>query len=52
VEWNIGESAGLLASFCIDHHVQPRAVRENAKLLEQFQQLLVQQGIELAWNLN
>lgn len=51
VEWNIGESAGLLASFCIDNDVQPRAVRENAALLEQFQQLLVQQGIELAWNL-
>ncbi|TMV49089.1 FAD-dependent oxidoreductase [Paenibacillus mesophilus] len=49
VEWNIGESAGLLAAFCLDRNVQPREVRGNKQLLEQFQQLLVKQGIELAW---
>ncbi|MAE62263.1 MAG: FAD-dependent oxidoreductase [Planctomycetaceae bacterium] len=49
VEWNIGEAAGLLAAFCIDRPVPPRAVRERADLLEAFQTLLVEQGIELQW---
>src|SRR2546425_7574447 len=50
VEWNIGESAGLLAAFCIDKKVPPRAVREKAELLEEFQKLLTDQGVELAWS--
>ncbi|MEF3306806.1 FAD-dependent oxidoreductase [Paenibacillus sp. GYB003] len=49
VEWNIGESAGLLAAFCLKHRVRPRDVRNDKRLLEQFQRLLVEQGIELAW---
>jgi hypothetical protein len=49
VEWNIGESAGLLAAFCIDQKTTPRAVREDKALLDKFQSLLCDQGIELAW---
>lgn len=49
VEWNVGEASGLLASFCMDHDVMPREVWENKSLLEQFQGLLVKQGIELSW---
>lgn len=49
VEWNIGESAGALAAFCLEKGVQPREVRNNQQLLEEFQQVLVQQGIELSW---
>jgi hypothetical protein len=49
VEWNIGESAGLLAAFCIDKDVPPRAVREKKELLGQFQSLLRDQGVELSW---
>ena len=49
VEWNIGESAGLLAGFCIDQKTTPRAVREDKALLEKFQSLLRDQGVELAW---
>jgi hypothetical protein len=49
VEWNIGESAGLLAAFCHERNVRPRAVRNDAELLESFQQLRVKQGIGLAW---
>ncbi len=49
VEWNIGESAGLLAAFCMDKKTSPRAVREEQKLLNDFQQLLRDQGVELKW---
>jgi hypothetical protein len=49
VEWNIGEVAGLLATFCIERRVKPRAVREKPELLAEFQSLLRRQGVELAW---
>lgn len=49
VEWNIGEVAGLLAAFSLERHVSPRAVRNQPKLLADFQSLLRQQGIELSW---
>jgi hypothetical protein len=49
VEWNVGEAAGLLAAFCLQRQLPPRAVRERPALLGDFQSLLVQQGIELAW---
>jgi hypothetical protein len=49
VEWNVGEAAGLLAGFCLLHRVEPSKVAENTELLEAFQRLLVEQGIELDW---
>jgi hypothetical protein len=49
VEWNIGESAGLLAAFCHQRKTEPHAVREKPELLAEFQQLLTRQAIELAW---
>ena len=49
VEWNIGESAGALASFCIDRGVVPRAVRKKATLLKDFQSMLTHHGVELHW---
>ncbi len=49
VEWNIGESAGFLAAFAISRGVAPRAVREQKALLEEFQNLLCDQGVELSW---
>ena len=49
VEWNIGESAGLLAAFCLDKNVPPRAVREKKELLDEFQKLLRDQGVILSW---
>jgi hypothetical protein len=49
VEWNVGEAAGLLTAFCLDHKVTPRAVRNRPELLEAFQSLLERQGIELSW---
>lgn len=49
VEWAIGEAAGWLAAFCLDRAVDPRAVRNTPPLLEEFQSLLIQRGVELHW---
>jgi hypothetical protein len=49
VEWNIGESAGLLVAFALNKKVIPRAVRERKKLLEEFQDLACARGIETHW---
>lgn len=49
VEWNIGEAAGWLASFCLTHSTQPRDVRNNPDLLQEFQALLIREGVELHW---
>lgn len=48
VEWNIGESAGYLAAFCLKHNLVPEAVRGD-RYLGAFQRLLVEQGVELEW---
>lgn len=49
VEWNIGESAGLLAAYCLKYNTQPHAVHEDATRLSEFQKLLCNQGVELEW---
>jgi hypothetical protein len=49
VEWNVGEAAALLAVFCLRRRVYPRAVRSTPGLLEEFQRLLISEGIELSW---
>ncbi len=49
VEWNIGESAGSLAAFCVLHKTAPRQVRKKADLLKSFQKLLTEQGVALGW---
>ncbi len=49
VEWSVGEAAGLLAAFCLQRHVTPRAVKRKRPLLDEFQSLLVGEGVELAW---
>lgn len=49
VEWNIGEAAGHLASYCIDHGLVPHEVRNNEQHLKDFQAQLVLAGIELEW---
>ncbi len=48
-EWNIGESAGALAVFCLDRHVTPRQVRNTPAHLADFQRVLETQGVELEW---
>jgi hypothetical protein len=49
VEWNIGESAGVLIAFCQQRETEPHAVRENKQLLPDFQKSLENRGIELHW---
>jgi hypothetical protein len=49
VEWNIGESAGLLAGFCLTRQVEPSQVFDQESLRSELQKLLRDQGIELEW---
>ena len=49
VEWNIGESAGVLAAHAIQIKSAPRQIRNTVRLLTDFQAKLQQQGIEIAW---
>jgi len=49
VEWNIGESAGALAAYCVTNKLAPRQVRNTEKLLHEFQASLTRQGVEIEW---
>ncbi len=49
IEWNIGESAGLLAAWCVQNSLTPGLVYRDISLLQIFQRHLVQQGIALHW---
>ena len=49
VEWNTGESAGMLAVEALQVRQPPKAIRESEKLRRDFQAKLGSQGIEIAW---
>jgi hypothetical protein len=49
VEWNIGESVGYLAAYCVQNKTAPRQVRQAAKHLKAYQAILTEKGIPLAW---
>lgn len=49
IVWNIGEVAGHLAAYCLDHKTTPRKVRNTDRLLSDFQSLLHREGVELDW---
>jgi len=49
VEWNIGESSGSLACYCLSTDKTPRQVWRRSDLQKTFQKRLVQRGIELRW---
>jgi hypothetical protein len=49
VEWNAGEAAGHLASFCRERRTLPRAVCAQPGLLVMLQAELDAAGIERAW---
>ncbi len=49
VEWNIGESAGLLAAYCLREKQRPRQVRNAEKQLAAFQKEITAQGVEIRW---
>lgn len=47
VEWNVGESAGMLVAFCHLKSLSPRQIRQQH--VEDFQTELEKQGIEYRW---
>ncbi len=50
VEWNIGEAAGALAAYCLQHGLGASQVRNTHSLLTEFQRVLTETlGFELAW---
>jgi hypothetical protein len=49
VEWNIGESAGALCAFALEHGLAPRAVYASADWTREFQACLETRGVELRW---
>jgi hypothetical protein len=49
IEWNVGEAAGALAAFCLDHHKEPAEVWSDDALLGEYQQSLAAQGVEMHW---
>jgi hypothetical protein len=49
VEWNIGESAGMLIAYSVLKKLQPHAVRADRKALADFQQFIHLQGVATQW---
>lgn len=49
IEWNIGESAGLLAAFCLMDRSTPAQVCASPTRGSSYQASLLNDGIELAW---
>lgn len=49
VEWNTGESAGTLASFCLENKVSPADVWKDKTLTRRYQRVLLSQGIPIFW---
>ena len=49
VEWSIGEAVGMLVPFALSKNVSPKNVREDKKLLREFQEMVRSQGIETEW---
>jgi hypothetical protein len=49
VEWNIGESAGLLAAQAVATKQAPRQIRNTERRLKEFQEKIQAQGVEIAW---
>jgi hypothetical protein len=52
VEWNIGESAGILAAMCCAEHLLPAHIHADSGLLMRFQAMLLNDGIPLAWTID
>lgn len=49
VEWNIGESGGELAAFCVEKSCTTHEVRARPDLLLTLQRRLVQRGVPIMW---
>lgn len=49
VEWNIGEAAGALAAFCLEHQLTPQRVHAASSWRERYQKILLGREVELQW---
>ncbi|MEX0653596.1 MAG: FAD-dependent oxidoreductase [Phycisphaeraceae bacterium] len=51
LEWEIGEAAGELAAYCLEHRIEDRIEHPNltGQALFDFQRRLLQQGVPLYW---
>jgi hypothetical protein len=49
VEWNIGEAAGLLAAWSLEHGVSPAGTWAEPRELASFQRFLLEEGVPLTW---
>jgi hypothetical protein len=49
VEWNIGEAAGSLASFALEHHRSAAEIYADEALIKAFQSSLQREGVPLEW---
>lgn len=49
VEWNIGEATGSLVAFCLARNLSPRECYNNLRRRREFQQYLIEQGVQLEW---
>lgn len=48
-EWNIGEVAGALASYAMDHNSELKDIHKDSSQVKDFQQLLEKIGVSLHW---
>ncbi len=49
VEWNIGESAAVLAAYCLRENLTPQQAYARPEHVRAIQDLCVANGIEIAW---
>lgn len=49
VEWNIGETVGMLIAYALHKRVSPHEIHNKRELLTDFQNLIRSQGIETHW---
>ncbi|CAM3569828.1 FAD-dependent oxidoreductase [Erysipelothrix urinaevulpis] len=47
VEWNIGESAALMATYCLDHEISINTLYHHH--IKEFQEFIVKQGVQIEW---
>jgi hypothetical protein len=49
IEWAMGEAAGELAAYCMDHDLTPHAVHADSALVRGLQDRLVAGGVPIFW---
>lgn len=49
IEWNIGEAAGALAAWCLQHHTTPEQIHQTPEAVADFQNYLDGQAIPRSW---